>query len=99
MNIDATYEGYKSFKMHKFRIFKKTNKNIAWLKIEEGVINIESGIKMVFAFLDYDENVIDKNLFLIDGEDFSNLGKSGLDIRIALINKILEYTDSVIVRE
>jgi hypothetical protein len=54
---------------------------------------------MVFAFLDYDENVIEKNLFLIDGEDFSNLGKSGLDIRIALINKILEYTDSVIVRE
>lgn len=99
MNIDATHESNINFKMHTFRIFKKTNKNIAWLKIEEGVINIESGIKMVFAFLDYDQNVIEKNLFLINGEEFSNLGKSGLDIRIALINKILEYTDSVIVRE
>ena len=85
--------------MHIFRIYKPTNKNIAWLKIEEGVINIETGIKMVFSFLDYDQNTIEKNLFVIDGEEFSNLGRSGLDVRIAIANKILEYTDSVIVKE
>jgi hypothetical protein len=85
--------------MHIFRIYKPTNKNIAWLKIEEGVINIETGIKMVFSFLDYDQNTIEKNLFVIDGEEFSNLGRSGLDVRIAIVNKILEYTDSVIVKE
>jgi len=85
--------------MHIFRIYKPTNKNIAWIKIEEGVINIETGIKMVFSFLDYDKNTIEKNLFVIDGEEFSSLGKSGLDVRIAIVNKILEYTDSIIVKE
>ncbi len=85
--------------MHVFRIFRDKNHNIAWLKIEEGVINIETGIKLVFSFLDYDKNMIEKNLFVIDGDEFSNLGRSGLDIRIAIINKILEYTDSIIVKE
>lgn len=85
--------------MHVFRIFRQKNHNIAWLKIEEGVINIETGIKLVFSFLDYDKNLIEKNLFVIDGDEFSNLGKSGLDIRIAIVNKILEYTDSIIVKE
>ena len=85
--------------MHVFRIFRSKNHNIAWLKIEEGVINIETGIKLVFSFLDYDQNMIEKNLFVIDGDEFSNLGKSGMDIRVAIINKILEYTDSIIVKE
>ena len=85
--------------MHVFRIFKQKNHNIAWLKIEEGVINIETGIKLVFSFLDYDKNLVEKNLIVIDGDEFSNLGKSGLDIRIAIVNKILEYTDSIIVKE
>jgi hypothetical protein len=85
--------------MHVFRIFRNKNHNIGWLKIEEGVINIETGIKLVFSFLDYDQNMIEKNLFVIDGDEFSNLGKSGMDIRVAIINKILEYTDSIIVKE
>jgi hypothetical protein len=85
--------------MHVFRIFRDKNHNIGWLKIEEGVINIETGIKLVFSFLDYDQNMIEKNLFIIDGDEFSNLGKSGMDIRVAIINKILEYTDSIIVKE
>jgi hypothetical protein len=85
--------------MHVFRIFRDKNHNIGWLKIEEGVINIETGIKLVFSFLDYDQNMIEKNLFVIDGDEFSNLGKSGMDIRVAIINKILEYTDSIIVKE
>lgn len=85
--------------MHVFRIFRDKNHNIGWLKIEEGVINIETGIKLVFSFLDYDQNMIEKNLFVIDGDEFSNLGRSGMDIRVAIINKILEYTDSIIVKE
>jgi hypothetical protein len=85
--------------MHVFRIFRNKNHNIGWLKIEEGVINIETGIKLVFSFLDYDQNMIEKNLFIIDGDEFSNLGRSGMDIRVAIINKILEYTDSIIVKE
>jgi hypothetical protein len=85
--------------MHVFRIFRDKNHNIGWLKIEEGVINIETGIKLVFSFLDYNQNMIEKNLFVIDGDEFSNLGRSGMDIRVAIINKILEYTDSIIVKE
>lgn len=85
--------------MHTFRVYNLNNPNIAWIKIEEGNINIETGIRMVFYFLNMDREIIDKHLLKIDGNDFANLGKSDKDIRIAIIERILEYTDSIIVKE
>lgn len=85
--------------MHVFRVFRESNPNIAWIELEEGNINIESGIRMYFSFLDYDKNVLEKKLFSISGEDFANLGQNFTDIRIAIIEKLLEYTNSILVKE
>jgi len=57
--------------MHVFRIFREANPNIAWIQLEEGNINIESGIRMHFSFLDYNKNVIEKNFLAIAREYFN----------------------------
>jgi hypothetical protein len=85
--------------MHKFRVFSENNPNIAWIIIEEGNINIESGIRFVYAILN-DENItIDRRLFIINGDDFSNIGLSGKDTRIAIIEFLLETIGCIIVQE
>ena len=76
--------------MHTFRIYCLHNQNYAYIKIEEGNINIESGIRMVFSFLDSEHRVIVKNTLSITGSDFTNLGSSGKDLNIAIIEKLLE---------
>ena len=85
--------------MHTFRVYHLENPRIAFLGIEEGNINIESGIRFVVVFLDIHKEIIDKKLLVIDGNDFSSLGESGKDIRIAIIERILEYTSCIFVKE
>ena len=85
--------------MHTFRIYCLHNTNYAFIKIEEGNINIESGIRMVFSFLDSDRKTIIKNTLSISGDDFANLGNSGKDLNIAIIEKLLDYTECIIVKE
>ena len=76
-----------------------TNKNAAWLVIEEGNINIESGIRFIYNFLDYNEQTIDRNLFVINGSDFANIGMSGKDTRIAILELLLDATGAILVKE
>jgi hypothetical protein len=85
--------------MHKFRIYLSTNKNAAWLVIEEGNINIESGIRFIYNFLDYNEQTLDRNLFIINGDDFAAIGRSGKDTRIAILELLLDATGAVLVKE
>lgn len=85
--------------MHTFRVYRDSNPNIAWLNIEEGNINLEEGIRFMYAFLDYDNTVLEKKLFIINGEDFADIGKSGKDTRIAIIELLLESTNTIIVQE
>ena len=85
--------------MHKFRIYLSTNKNAAWLVIEEGNINIESGIRFIYNFLDYNEQTLDRNLFIINGNDFANIGMSGKDTRIAILELLLDATGAILVKE
>ena len=85
--------------MHTFRIYCLRNPNYAYIKIEEGNINIESGIRMVFSFLDSDRKTIIKNTLSISGDDFTKLGHSGKDLNIAIIEKLLDYTECIIVKE
>lgn len=85
--------------MHTFRIYCLHNPNYAYIKIEEGNINIESGIRMVFSFLDSDRKTIIKNTLAISGDDFAMLGHSGKDLNIAIIEKLLDYTECIIVKE
>lgn len=76
-----------------------TNKNAAWLVIEEGNINIESGIRFIYNFLDYNEQILDRNLFIINGNDFANIGMSGKDTRIAIVELLLDATGAILVKE
>ena len=85
--------------MHKFRVFSNENPYIAWIIIEEGNINIETGIRFMYAILNEDEIAIDRRVFLINGEDFSNIGISGKDTRIAIIELLLETIGCIIVQE
>ena len=85
--------------MHKFRIYLPTNKNAAWLVIEEGNINIESGIRFIYNFLDYNEQTLDRNLFIINGDDFAAIGRSGKDTRIAILELLMETTGAILVKE
>jgi hypothetical protein len=75
------------------------NPYYAYIKIEEGNINIETGIRMVFTFLDIEHRAIVKNTLFIGGEDFVSLGDSGKDLRIAIIEKLLDYNECIIVKE
>jgi hypothetical protein len=85
--------------MHKFRIYLSTNKNAAWLVIEEGNINIESGIRFIYNLLDYNEQTLDRNLFIINGDDFAAIGRSGKDTRIAILELLLDATGAILVKE
>lgn len=85
--------------MHKFRIYLPNNKNAAWLVIEEGNINIESGIRFIYNFLDYNEQTLDRSLFIINGDDFANIGTSGKDTRIAILELLLDATGAILVKE
>jgi hypothetical protein len=85
--------------MYTFRVYHLDNPRIAYLGVEEGNINIESGIRFVVAFLDINKEIIDKKLLVINGDDFSQLGESGKDIRVAIMERVLEYTSCIYVKE
>jgi hypothetical protein len=85
--------------MHKFRIFLKTNRVVDWLVIEEGNINIEEGIRFIYTYLDIDLNTIDRKLFIINGDDFAAIGRSGKDTRIAILELLLDATGAILVKE
>lgn len=85
--------------MQTFRVYHLDNPKIAYIGVEEGNINIESGIRFVIVFQDINKEIIDKKLLVINGSDFSLLGESGKDVRIAIIERILEYTNCIFVKE
>lgn len=76
-----------------------TNTNAAWLVIDEGNINIESGIRFIYSFLDYNEQTLDRNLFIINGDDFASIGMSGKDTRIAILELLLDASGAILVKE
>ena len=82
--------------MHKFRVFSNQNPNISWITIEEGNINIETGIRFMYAVLNDEEITIDRRVFIINGDDFSNIGLSGKDTRIAVIELLLEKFNKIV---
>lgn len=85
--------------MHKFRILQAGNLNVAWLTIEEGNINIETGIRFMYCLYDYDMQPLERRVFVINGEDFANIGNSNKDTRIAILELLLLTLDAVIVKE
>lgn len=85
--------------MHKFRVFVSNNHRIKWLTIEEGNINIENGIRFFYSYLDYDDNTVERKLFIIDGNDFAEIGRSDKDTRIAILELLMEATGAILVKE
>ena len=85
--------------MHLFRVYKKDNLNVAWITIETGNIDLETGIRMIFSFLNLEQQIISKNLFVIQGDEYNDLGKSDTELSLAIIAKLLEYTNCIIVKE
>lgn len=72
---------------------------VAWLTIEEGNINIETGIRFMYCLYDYDMHPLERRVFVINGEDFANIGNSNKDTRIAILELLLLTLDAVIVKE
>jgi hypothetical protein len=85
--------------MHLFRVYKEDNLNVAWITIETGNIDLETGIRMIFSFLNLEQQIISKNLFVIQGDEYNDLGKSDTELSLAIIAKLLEYTNCIIVKE
>lgn len=85
--------------MYEFRVYSYINPSISYLQIEEGNINIEEGIRFVYAFLDIDKNILEKKTFIINGDDFAKIGKSNKDTRIAIIELLLKTTKAIMVQE
>ena len=55
--------------MHKFRILQSTNLQVAWLAVEEGNINIETGIRFMYCLYDYDMQPLERRNYQINGDD------------------------------
>lgn len=85
--------------MHKFRVFVNRNHEIAWLVIEEGNINIETGIRFFYSYLDYVGNTLERKLFIINGDDFAQIGTSNKDTRIAILELLMDSTGAILVKE
>jgi hypothetical protein len=85
--------------MHKFRVFSDNNPNIAWIIIEEGNINIETGIRFMYAILNDEEITIDRKIFIINGDDFAQIGFSNKDTRIAIVEMLMDVTGAILVKE
>jgi len=83
----------------KFRILQPLNLSVAWLIIEEGNINIETGIRFMYGLYDYDLQCLERKIFIINGEDFANIGNSNKDTRIAILELLLQTLDAIIVKE
>ena len=85
--------------MHKFRVFVQRNQTIAWLVLEEGNINIENGIRFFYSYLDYDGNAVERKIFIINGDDFAQIGFSNKDTRIAIVEMLMDVTGAILVKE
>jgi hypothetical protein len=46
-----------------------------------------------------DLNTIDRKLFIINGDDFAAIGRSGKDTRIAILELLLDATGAILVKE
>jgi hypothetical protein len=83
----------------KFRILQAANLNIAWLIVEEGNINIETGIRFMYGLYNYELQCLERKVFIINGDDFANIGNSSKDTRIAILELLLQTLDAIIVKE
>ena len=83
--------------MFKLKIKKLDNPEVRWLFINDGHINIETGIKFVYELADEDMNTVEKKLFIINGDDFDDLGLSSLGIRLEILKYVLQHCNAEVI--
>ncbi len=77
--------------MYIFKVKRQINPSVAFVKLETGNIDLNSGISMVIYFLDKNQNTVEKNVFIIQGDEFLNLGKNK-NLKTAIIEKVCQAT-------
>ena len=68
------------------------------MRPETGNIDLNSGISMVIYFLDGNQSTIEKNVFIIQGDEFLNLGKNK-NLKMAIIEKVCQATGCQMIAE
>lgn len=84
--------------MYMFKAKRQISPSVAFIKLETGNIDLNSGISMVIYFLDKNENTIEKNVFIIQGDEFLNLGKNK-NLKMAIIEKVCQATGCQMIAE
>ncbi len=84
--------------MYMFKAKRQINPSVAYIKLETGNIDLNSGISMVIYFLDGNQSTIEKNVFIIQGDEFLNLGKNK-NLKAAIIEKVCQATGCQVVAE
>lgn len=84
--------------MYIFEAKRQINPSVAYIKLETGNIDLNSGISMVIYFLDDKQNTLEKNVFIIQGDEFLNLGKNK-NLKAAIIDKVCQATGCQVVAE
>ncbi len=77
--------------MYIFKVKRQINPSVAFVKLETGNIDLNSGISMVIYFLDKNQNTVEKNVFIIQGDEFLNLGKNK-NLKVAISEKVCQAT-------
>jgi hypothetical protein len=81
-----------------FKAKRQINPSVAFVKLETGNIDLNSGISMVIYFLDGNQSTIEKNVFIIQGDEFLNLGKNK-NLKMAIIEKVCQATGCQMIAE
>lgn len=84
--------------MYMFKAKRQINPSVAYIKLETGNIDLNSGISMVIYFLDSNQSTIEKNVFIIQGDEFLNLGKNK-NLKMAIIEKVCQATGCQMIAE
>lgn len=84
--------------MNIYKVKRDINPSVNWLKVEVGNIDIENGISMVIYFLDSAKNTVEKNVCVITGDAYLNLGKSA-NLKSSILHNICQATGCNLIQE
>lgn len=84
--------------MNTFKIRRENFPAVAYVKFETGNIDLSAGISIVIYFMDINKTVVEKNVLIIQNDEFLNLGKNK-NLRAAIIEKLCLATGSKLIAE
>jgi len=84
--------------MNIYKVKREINPSVKWLRVEVGNIDIENGISMVIYFLDDAKNTVEKNVCVLTGDAYLNLGK-GHNLKISILLNICQATGCKLIQD